>query len=59
MTVKIYDVLGKEIKVLVNEFLQVGDYKTEFDGEKLSSGIYFYQLEAGGVVDTKKMMLMK
>ncbi|HZW40366.1 MAG TPA: T9SS type A sorting domain-containing protein [Ignavibacteriaceae bacterium] len=57
--IKVYDVLGKEIMNLVNEEKPSGEYEVEFDGSSLSSGIYFYQIQAGEFLDTKKMVLMK
>jgi hypothetical protein len=63
VTIKVYDVLGKEIKTLVNEFKAAGSYKTEFNAEStaggLASGIYFYKLEINDFVLTKKMILQK
>ncbi len=59
VTIKIYDILGKEVKVLVNEFRQAGSYQINFDGYNLSSGIYFYKLETGNFVQTKRMALIK
>ncbi len=56
---KIYDVLGKEVATLVNEVQSPGNYKLEFDGSRLSSGIYYYQLRTDKFVETKKMLLMK
>jgi hypothetical protein len=56
---KVYDMLGKEVAVLVNEEKSSGDYETNFDGSKLSSGIYFYQLKASSFVETKKMVLLR
>ncbi len=56
---KIYNVLGKEIATLVNEQQAAGNYKVEFDGSSLPSGIYYYQLKTGKFVETKKMILMK
>jgi len=66
-TLKVYDVLGNEVATLVNEFRNAGVYEIDFDGSKLSSGVYFYQLKAGdpstssgqGFIQTKKMILMK
>lgn len=58
-TLKIYDVLGKEVGILVNENLQPGEYEVTFDGSNLSSGIYFYQLITGNFIQTKKMILEK
>jgi len=57
--VKVFDVLGNEIRTLVNEDKPSGEYGVEFDGSGLPSGIYFYRLKAGDFVETKKMVLMK
>jgi len=59
VTLKVYDVLGNEIATLVNEYKSSGKYEVEFNASTLPSGIYFYQLKAGGFVNTKKMILMK
>ncbi len=59
VSLKIYDVSGKEIKTLVNEIKQPGMYKVEFDGSSLASGIYFYTIEAGSFKQTKRMLLLK
>jgi photosystem II stability/assembly factor-like uncharacterized protein len=60
-TVKLilYDVLGKEIKVLVNKEQDAGDYGIDFNAGNLVSGIYFYQLKAGDFIETKKMVLLR
>jgi hypothetical protein len=58
-TLKIFDVLGNEIATLVDEYKPAGRYEVEFNAEKLSSGIYFYQLRDGEYVNTKKMILLK
>jgi hypothetical protein len=55
----VYNVLGKEIATLVNEEKPAGNYEVNFDASKLSSGVYFYQLQAGSFVETKKMILLK
>jgi hypothetical protein len=55
----IYDVLGREVKVLVNEMKPAGNYEAIFDGSSLASGIYFYRLETGDFKDVKKMALVK
>jgi hypothetical protein len=55
----IYDLLGREIKTLVNDFQQRGEHSIEFDGSSLSSGVYFYSLMAGDFMQTKKLILMK
>jgi len=59
VTLKIYDVIGKEVANLVNEFKDAGNYKFNFDASKLSSGIYLYRLHAGNFTTSKKMMLIK
>ena len=56
---KIYDILGREIEILINEEKPSGDYEVEFDGGEITSGIYFYRIQAGDYVETKKMVLMK
>ncbi len=59
VTLKIFDALGREITEPVNEVQSAGKHDIKFDGSKLSSGIYFYQLRAGNIVETKKFTLMK
>jgi photosystem II stability/assembly factor-like uncharacterized protein len=59
VTIKIYDILGKEIKTLVNEEKSAGKYEVNFDGSDLSSGAYYYRLQAGAFMDTKKFVLVK
>jgi len=59
ITLRVYDVLGKEVDVLVNETKPPGNYDVEFSGKNLTSGIYFYKLKAGDFVDTKKLILIK
>jgi hypothetical protein len=58
-TLKVYDILGREVATLVNEYKQAGKYETEFNAEILPSGVYFYQLKAGDYVNMKKMILIK
>jgi hypothetical protein len=58
-TLKVYDILGREIATLVNQEKPIGEYEVEFDGSALPSGIYFYQLKAGNFVETKKMILLR
>ncbi len=55
----VYDILGKEISILVNENLNAGSYQVSFDGSSLSSGVYFYQLKSGGYSETVMMNLIK
>ncbi|MBM4158401.1 MAG: T9SS type A sorting domain-containing protein [Ignavibacteria bacterium] len=59
VSLKIYDILGKEVAVLVNEKLQPGTYQINFDAGKLTSGVYFYKITAGNFSDVKKMILIK
>jgi photosystem II stability/assembly factor-like uncharacterized protein len=59
VTLKVYDLLGREVATLVNEQRQPGSYSVRFDGSRLASGIYMYRLTAGTFLDTKKMLLVK
>jgi hypothetical protein len=59
VTLKIYDVLGNEIATLVNEEKPASEYEVEFNASRLSSGIYFYQLETESYLETKKMLYLK
>lgn len=58
-TLKVYDILGSEIKTLVNKVHSPGTYKIKFDASELPSGVYFYRLQAGELVQTRKMLLIK
>jgi len=59
----VYDILGNEVATLVDEYKPAGNYEVEFNSSSgirdLASGIYFYQLNAGDFVQTKKMILLK
>ncbi|BDQ02953.1 T9SS type A sorting domain-containing protein [Ignavibacterium sp.] len=57
--IKVYDILGNEVTTLVNEQKEPGYYEVEFNAERLSSGVYFYRLQAGNFTQTKKMILMR
>ncbi|MDP2036988.1 MAG: CHRD domain-containing protein [Ignavibacteria bacterium] len=64
VSLKVYDVLGREVATLVNEYKQAGNYKVKFNvetrhGASLQSGIYFYRIHANGYSETKKMILIK
>ena len=61
VSLKVFDVLGREVATLVNEYKQAGKYGVQFssDAFRLSSGVYFYQLRAGSFVETKRMLLLK
>ena len=59
VTLKVYDILGREVATLVNEEKPAGTYEVQFAGRGLTSGIYFYQLKSGNYLETKKMILIK
>ena len=59
VTLKVFNVLGKEVATLVNEEKNAGEYKVGFNASQLSSGIYFYRLESGSNVKMNKMLLLK
>jgi sialate O-acetylesterase len=55
----VYDLLGREVAVLVNEKKEPGNYEVQFDGSGLSSGVYFYRMKAGDFVETKRLLLIR
>ena len=59
VTLKVYDLLGREVTTLVSKQLLPGNYSVRFDGSNLASGIYIYQLNAGSFISTKKLVLLK
>jgi len=59
VSLKVYDVLGNEIAILVSEEKSAGSYEIEYDGRGLQSGVYFYRLKAGNFNEMKKMILLK
>jgi hypothetical protein len=59
VNLRVFDVLGREVATLVNEVKSAGAYKAMFNASNFSSGVYFYQLNAGSFIQTKKMLLMK
>jgi len=59
VTLKVYDILGREVRALVNDKLQPGSYEVTFDAEGLASGVYVYRLTAGEFTQTKRMVLMR
>lgn len=64
VVIKIYDIIGREIKTLLNEKMEAGKYKVDWNsvdnnGSKVTSGVYFYRMTAGGFTETKKMLLVK
>ena len=59
VSLKVFDVLGKEVAVLVDGYTEAGNYSVPFDASNRSSGIYFYRLQSGHFTKTMKTMLMK
>jgi hypothetical protein len=59
VTLRVYDILGKEVATLVNEVKNAGNYSVDFSASNFTSGVYFYKLETSGFSDIKKMMLIK
>jgi hypothetical protein len=59
VSLKVYDITGREIAKLVNEVKPAGYHSVEFNGNSLSSGVYFYRIEANDFVQTRKMLLVK
>jgi hypothetical protein len=59
VSLTVYDITGKEITQLVDSERQAGNYEVIWSAEKMSSGIYFYRIQAGGFVQTNKMILLK
>ncbi|HUI30546.1 MAG TPA: SMP-30/gluconolactonase/LRE family protein [Candidatus Acidoferrales bacterium] len=59
VTLRVYDLLGREVGTLVNEIEEAGAHEVKFDGSRLSSGIYFYRLSTGSLMETKAMVLLK
>jgi hypothetical protein len=59
ITLKVFDILGREVITLVKDYKTQGTYAVSFDASKLASGVYFYQLRAGNFISTKKMLLLK
>ena len=59
VSLKVYDILGNEVANLVNKYRSAGSYKVEFNANNLSSGVYFYRLNAGEITQIKRMILIK
>jgi hypothetical protein len=59
VSLKIYDITGREIKTLVNEFRNAGSYIVTFNGSEFASGVYFYRIQAGNYIQVKRMVLIK
>ncbi|MCA9735865.1 T9SS type A sorting domain-containing protein, partial [candidate division KSB1 bacterium] len=56
---RVYDMLGREVATLVNEFQQAGEHSVLFDAQALASGVYFIKLQAGGFSEMRKMSLIR
>jgi hypothetical protein len=59
VTLKLFDMLGREVTTLVDETKPAGEYATRLDARSLSSGVYFYRMSAGSFTDSKKLVLLK
>jgi hypothetical protein len=59
VTLKVYDLLGREVATLVNEVQQTDYYRVEFDAGRFASGVFFYRLTSGSFVTTKRMVVVK
>lgn len=59
VTLRVFDVLGREVATLVNQYQSAGNHTVSFNASSLASGMYFYKLEAGSFQSIKKMMLLK
>ena len=59
VTLTVYNVLGQKVREMVNEYKSPGEYEVKVDMQEYNSGIYFYKFQAGGYVETKKMILLK
>ena len=59
VTLKVYDILGREVQTLVNEHQAANNYSIDFNADELPSGIYFYKIFSGSYSETKKMLLLK
>ena len=58
-TLKVFNLLGNEFTTLVDEYKPAGNYEVDFNAAGLSSGMYFYKLQTGNLVETKKMILLR
>jgi hypothetical protein len=59
VTLRVYDLLGRQVGELVNEKLAPGSYRTQWNASGLAGGVYFYRLTAGEFVETKKLILLR
>jgi hypothetical protein len=59
VSLRVFDILGREVEILVDEYKAAGSYSIEFNASKFASGVYFYQLRSGEFVESKKMILLR
>jgi len=59
VTLKIFDILGREVATLINKQQKAGNYEIQFNASNLTSGVYFYRLKAGNFMESRKMILIK
>ncbi len=59
ISLMLYNVIGEQLRVFIDEEKPTGNYEVEFNASELSSGVYFYRLQAGSYIETKKLILMK
>lgn len=59
VSIKVYDILGNEVKVLINEYKTAGRYKVNFNASNFASGVYIYKITAGSYIESRKMVLLK
>ena len=59
ISLKVYNILGEEVENLVNDELSPGNYRFNFDASNLTSGVYFYRINAGSFTEVRKMLLIK
>ena len=59
ITLRAYNMLGESVASLINDELNVGTYTTQWNASGAASGVYFYRIQAGDFVDTKKLLLLK
>ncbi|MDP2364749.1 MAG: T9SS type A sorting domain-containing protein, partial [Ignavibacteria bacterium] len=58
-TLKVYDILGREVATLINEYKPAGSYEQVFNASSIASGVYVYKLQAGDYINSKKMLMIK
>jgi hypothetical protein len=59
VSLKVFDVIGREVAIIVSEELSAGNYSRQWNATNLSSGIYFYRLQSGSYIETKKLVLLR